>query len=359
MSALDYIRIRGVSASATEVFQGIAGAASSEAGTAITISQDNPAWSEPQTLELYQGLWEAQNQQIQEQSNYLAVIKEQLGDSQTQTGFWGFIWTVFKAGIGEEIVQQAIAEAIEHYFSIPDDAAELIVAFFMGFVEGIMSGLKQLDEGSTQCQGMINENTTLLTLPKSSTNYTLRSNIFQQHQSVIVTLVSSLHQEKSGLSNWVDLVIKLYQLLSGGSDDLDEWEDVIDGLNQVFPTFTDWIEEVFTADESNNPYNPANLDADGNLKNPLPVPAPPNLPPIPSKKNPKIALAYTLAKIVIHLGTEYLRRQKEHDPDMAEALQALTQEVSDLKFNGVRYHAQNGDIVELTGIGTIAENYNS
>ena len=363
----DYIGIRGYAGTYAgqetfEIFQGIGGGGSSSSGDGTIIPTDTAS------VTISGEMWAAQDAIIQAQSDFVDDVKsyfqEKYRDLPRQDniilGSVKELWEMLPDQLQDFIKSKAGSTATNFIAAHPEIAAFLkakaawvVLPAFIAYHAWTVLETYYTDGGAL-CDVIKKENDALLNIAASAGAYVLRSRIYTQHDESIENLllmVSSVESQVEQMAASED------SLLAG--DDPEEWNDVIDGINTVIPTFTNWIAEVFTTDESNNIWNPANLDEDGNLIDPKPVPAPPTLPDIPSNKNSNIALAYMIAKIVTHLGTEIFRRHKEHDDDTAEGLQALTHAVDQLKFNGVRFHTQHGDMVEFTSIGTVAESYDS
>ncbi len=270
-------------------------------------SAGDRAWQEWQAdFEIAEGLWTAQSSVIERQSETLAALADHLGDSTSQGGFWGIINAVFQPVL-EEIIQQAIAEAIEHAWGIPDDLAEVIASFFMGLWEGILEALDEFDQGHAQCNALIDENTALLATTISWQNYNLRADTLTRHENIIARLSGNIEKGKTGIWEALDALLKFAGLFTSGEDN-DDWVSIFESIESAITNMDSWMQDVYTADAADPQ---------------LPVPVPPQLPTLPdkNKKQPSKAIMFYMAKLAIKLFTEWLRRHKEHDPDVAEGLE--------------------------------------
>lgn len=321
MSALGYIKIRGYNGTTQEgedpgtfeVFQGIGsgstGAGGGSAGGDFSFSFSF-AWTDPEAdgYELRESLWLTQIKSIKAQNQYLWELSEHLGSSSSKGGLWGVISDIFTS-VFEEIIQQAIGEAIEYWLGIPDDLAEVAAAFLLGIWEAFLIALDEFDHGHEQCVAMIEENDALLGLEMSYENYRLRMELLEQHENTIRILSDNIGKNKTSLIELFDTVLRIASLFTGDTQEEEnssDWVEIFNDLEETISSVDEWVQDAYVKDASD-----------------LPIPAPPQLPTLPDKNKhqPSKAIIFYVAKLAIKLFMEWLRQHKEHDPDTAEAME--------------------------------------
>lgn len=301
-------------------------------------------------LEISDALWNTQSNAITNQIERLNYLKEQLGEHAGSTGIIGIVKDL-GGWLLKEGMKQTLAEYIEKQLLILDMTGEIgdDIADFIaeGFIEGVAWLIdfvaKRADPGVKLCEAMIAENDDILTLEKSQQHFQFRLDILQQHQATIKELESQLIEADGKLLSLVQLAVDVIKMFLGNSESAEEedgWETVISSLGSSIETLDEWVDNMEIADADDTE-----------------VPSAPSLPAIPEDGTKAVSrkVAYLLAHYGFKLATELLRKSRETDTHLTDLVEA----VNDLKFNGVRFHASTGDVVELTGIGTVGESYDS
>jgi hypothetical protein len=199
---LDFLALRGFTASATEVLQGVGGGglvslqSGGGGGTQYIPSQPQPPQPPPksvisETEDIAEALWTAQSKLIERQSQYLASVSKEL-----QTKWEDIPGKLKDRTIKETLIEEFLkwlGKKIADYFLGPvaGEIAELGIAL----VATAIRLLKALyNEGQAFCDAMQAENTALLDLEQSRENYELRSRILTQHDIAIHNLLSDISE---------------------------------------------------------------------------------------------------------------------------------------------------------------------
>jgi hypothetical protein len=144
----------------------------------------------------------------------------------------------------------------------------------------------------------------------SAQNYQVRQDILTRHQERIASLEATLKESSGALFDIVAMLLDVLRtfMVGGGTESDDSWKETFDAIESSIGDMDEWVSGVFAADAAEPQ---------------LPVPMPPQLPELPdkAKKQPSKAVIYYAAKLGIKLFTEWLRRHKEHDPDVAEGIE--------------------------------------
>jgi len=146
-------------------------------------------------------LWTAQNAIIQEQSEYLAVLKQQLqekedklpGREDTQS-FLGMLWSTFLEEGIEETIYTLIVGLLRYIFTMGDVATKVVAFLSIVALLAIKDLIDQYTKGKAICDRYIDENAQLLGIEKSEYAYELRLKIIKNHNDHIANLLSDIHK---------------------------------------------------------------------------------------------------------------------------------------------------------------------
>lgn len=324
----DYIGIRGDTTDPAP-FQGSASVCMLTSGDGGSGTLEESSLSD--------ALWEAQSTYISKESEYLAQLNAEWKETEDLMGsgkldnLLDLLGEVIEEGIGYWVFEWLGKAGI-----VLSGGKAAIVAVLVSIAAGFGWGkLREafadwLKEGNKLLEAMIAENTALLEATKSVENYRLRNDVILRHERVLYRLLDEL----SKLQQQYDHI-----LVDDRRSTDDEWDDVLASIGNETGKIATWLNDMEVKDAAD-----------------LPIPAPPNLPAPPEgSKGAKLRVAYMLAKYGFTLFTEVMKKQRETDTHLTDLVQA----VDDLKFNGQRIHTEHGDVIEYTGIGTVAASYNT
>lgn len=171
------------------------------------------------------------------------------------------------------------------------------------------------------------ENNELLALPKSWDHYHLRLTVLMHHEEAIENLLMEIvkHEEplnrmNNDMSEVTSVLEKIENTLSGRAE---EEEDA--DLEAFWASVTETLMTILPVENEEE-------DEDETEKRQLPA--------LPEK--------YPAGTM-----TRFLHTLLHIEVYKLQMMQSLTQTIELLQFNGQRLHLPNGDIVELTGVGTV------
>jgi hypothetical protein len=342
MSVLDLIRIKGDNPQFEERYQALLPESSGGTGGDVTVELDIP---QPLQVELAEDggssgeedtsltpLWNAQTGVIYEQNERLDIIYMDLENKRSTLEDYTFDW-------GEIILESGL-EAIWDYairkLLLFRQSADVVLPDWADFllewgIELVPKAIDYLVEKYRQARSEIGaiktENNELMALDPSWDNYYLRLSVLKHHEEAIENLLKEINEHEQplndALSGYGAVLDKIENTLSGRGepeedDELaDFWEEMEEQLVKIMPVIDENEDGEISDDEDRQlPDLPGNYPA-GTLTRFL----------------------YTFLKFQAY--------QLQQVVAMNENLEMMT-------FNGQRLHLPNGDIVELTGVGTVA-----
>lgn len=338
-----------VDVTAFEAFTGVLNAVS-EAGTPADVSAIVSA-IEAQTTALTVGtglqeaelsdeLWTGQTAIIAAEILYIDQLQAQFRAKRLEVEKdHGILYDFFQEII-EATLGTVVADIIAGYVPALAPIAGFLTEFGIGFLMDQLAML--LMNGNAMLDGIKAEDVAIKDMTKSLSNYTYRESVILRHIQQIDAILRQINEAEAALRQEIKITQPVPIDKWGGTTDdtFDGWDSVVSSLETSIAQIETWMKGI----------------EDGDAEN-LPVPAPPQLPSVPDGAGKAITLkvAYLLVKYLITFMSEAHRKARETDTHMTDLVEA----VNDLKFNGVRFHTSAGDMVELTGIGTVAESYDS
>jgi hypothetical protein len=338
-SATDYIAIAGFRATSTEIFEGRGGdvTITSSGGGELDLPQPLQVQliSESSSTDLTP-LWNAQTTVIYEQNERLDLIYTDLENKRNNLEDYDFDWgEVFLEGLLETGFEWGVGWLINWLKKAKDyvlpDGIEFLVDYAINTIPNAVDFLlEQYRKARSQIGAIKTENNELLALLPSWDNYYLRLEVLKHHEEAVKNLLQEIFEHEQPLNNALggdlsslsDVLEKIENTLSGrAEDDEDEdlkefWDDVDETLLKIMPA-----EDNEEGDEESDEENC-------------------QLPALPDK--------YPAGTLTRFFHT-YLKLQAYQVQQIA----TLNENLALLQFNGERLHLPNGDIVELTGIGTV------
>lgn len=146
-------------------------------------------------------LWIAQNAIIQEQSNYLSVLKQEFQEKRDKLperadtqSFLGTLWQAFfEQGI-EETFYTLIVGLLRYIFTMGDAATKVVAFLSIVALIAIKDLIDQCIKGEAICDRYVDENAQLLGLTQSEYAYELRLKIIKNHNDHIANLLADIHK---------------------------------------------------------------------------------------------------------------------------------------------------------------------
>lgn len=335
MRSLEILKLKNLPGEGFEIFEAIA-LSSDEENIALDIPQpflvqlpssiqEQPGEELDQTLT---SLWNAQNDVITEQNERLDMIYEDLEAKREKLENYTFDW-------GEIFLKSFLESGwnyiLEKYISkwkdaIIPDWAEFLIDWAIDLVPRTIQFLiKKYRQAKSQVGAIKRENNGLLVLPKSWDNYKLRLDVLIHHEEAIENLLQEIVEHEQdldkmtgNLNSLTTVLEKIETTLSGRAEE-DEEED----LEEFWTVVEEKLTSILPVEEEEN------VEVENQ-----------QLPALPGKYPASVM-------------TRFFHAILRMEAYKLQVLQKLSSNIELLQFNGQRLHLPNGDIVELTGIGTV------
>ena len=297
-----------------------------------------------QAAELSDELWTGQTAIIAAEILYIDQLQAQFRAKRLEVEKDQGILYDFFSEIIEATLGTIVADIIAGYIPALAPIAGFLTEFGIGFLMDQLAML--LMNGNAMLDGIKAEDVAIKDMTKSIDNYTYREHVILRHIQQIDAILRQINEAEAALRQEIKITQPAaIDKWDGTTDDTTDetyegWDSVVSSLESSIAQIETWMKGI----------------EDGDAEN-LPIPAPPQLPTVPDGAGKAITLkvGYLLVKYLITFVAEAHRKARETDTHLTDLVEA----VNDLKFNGVRFHTSAGDMVELTGIGTVAESYDS
>ena len=194
-----------------------------------------------------EALWLVQNAAIEEQSNYLLLLKqelqekrEKLPERQETQSFLGTLWNkIFEERI-EETISTLIVGLLRYIFTMGDIASKAIAFLSIVALLAIKDLIDRCIQGETICEKYIDENAQLLKLTPSEYAYELRLKIIKNHNDHIANLLADIREleatAKSGSSEDMAELVQAVKDLSMTGYEIEAEDFKIRKLGQTLTT---------------------------------------------------------------------------------------------------------------------------
>lgn len=348
MRALDFLNIEGLTLTNYECFEAlyepVEGSGSIEIPQPLLIQFPSSIPEQPgEELDpSLTSLWNAQNDVIVEQNERLDIIYEDLEAKREKLENYNIDYgeivleTLLEEGIEAILkllrIPKWIKDRVEKLKEIQKAGGPLsiLVTFLIDSAINLtpktIRYIIKLYRRARSAIGAIKaENNGLLALPKSWDNYHLRLSVLMHHEEAIENLLKEIIEHENILTqtsnDWSDLTAileKIETTLSGRAEE-DEEED----LEEFWTVVEEKLTSILPVEEEEN------VEVENQ-----------QLPALPGKYPASIM-------------TRFFHAILRMEAYKLQVLQKLSSNIELLQFNGQRLHLPNGDIVELTGIGTV------